>query len=99
MVKLIWSPRAAQDLSEICDYIARDSDEYARAFATRAVAIVETLPQQPLLGAKVPEYDRDDLRERLLHNYRIVYRIRPQSIEVVSIVHGARLFPTDLISS
>lgn len=56
-LKLIWSPRAVQDLTDICDYIARDSDQYARTFAARAIEIVETLPKQPGLGAKVPEYD------------------------------------------
>jgi plasmid stabilization system protein ParE len=97
MARLIWSPRAARDLTEICDYIARDSDEYARLIAQRVFAVVESIPKNPKQGAKVPEYDRDDLRERILLNYRIVYRLRRNAVELVSIVHGARLLPTDLL--
>jgi len=65
MARLIWSPRAIQDLTDISDYIARDSEQYARLFAERVVGIVESIPNHPKLGAKVPEYDRDDLRERI----------------------------------
>jgi addiction module RelE/StbE family toxin len=93
MVGLIWSPRALDDLQSICQYIARDSDRYAKLFAQRIIALVESIPRHPLLGPVVPEYRRDDLRERLLQNYRIVYRWRGDVIEIVTLVHAARLLP------
>jgi addiction module RelE/StbE family toxin len=96
--RLIWSPRSVRDLTDICDYIARDSEQYARLFAQRVVALVESIPNNPKAGAKVSEYGRDDLRERVLQNYRIVYRLRRKAIEIVSIVHGARLLPRDLLN-
>ncbi|MGQ0636785.1 MAG: type II toxin-antitoxin system RelE/ParE family toxin [Planctomycetaceae bacterium] len=96
MARLIWSPRALRDLEEICEFIARDSEKYARVIAGRVVEIVERLPTHPRAGSIVPEYDRDDLRERILYSYRIVYRLRDDAIEVVSIVHGARMLPGDL---
>jgi toxin ParE1/3/4 len=93
MARLIWSPRAVRDLDDVCDYIARTSDRYARAFAEQVTTLVESIPQQPCLGAVVPEYDRDDLRERLVQNYRVIYRLRGEDVEIVSICHGARLLP------
>ena len=96
MANLFWSPRAVQDLEDICDYIARDSERYARLFAERVFAIVESIPDQPRLGSIVPEFDRDDIRERIFQNYRIVYRLRADTIEVVSICHGARILPSYL---
>ena len=93
MVKLIWSPRAAADLEEICNYIALDSEHYARLFAQRIVTLIEKILDFPKAGRVVPEYQRDDLRERIFQNYRIVYRIKEEAIEIVSIVHGARLLP------
>jgi toxin ParE1/3/4 len=93
VVKLIWSPRALSDIDSACDYIARDSTRYAYLFAERVVALIETIPQHPLLGAIVPEYDRSDLRERHFQNYRIVYRVTPNAVEVVSVTHAARLLP------
>jgi len=65
MVKLIWSPRCLQDLDNACEYIARESPRYAYLFADRLVRFIETVAKQPLLGAVVPEYNRQDLRERL----------------------------------
>ena len=91
MAKLIWSPRALADLQAICEYIARDSDRYAKLFAERVVQLTESMPQHPLLGATVPEYGREDLRERRFQNYRIVYRVAPDRIEIVTISHAARL--------
>jgi addiction module RelE/StbE family toxin len=93
MAKLIWAPQALDDLDAICDYIARDSKRYAALFAERVVALAESIAEQPLLGATVPEYQQEDLRERLFHNYRIVYRVRPDAVQIVTIVHGARLLP------
>jgi len=93
MAKVIWSPCALSDLDNACEFIGRDSLKYAYLFAERVMALIETIPQHALLGAVVPEYRRDDLRERLFQNYRIVYRVRRDSIEVVSITHAARLLP------
>ncbi len=96
MVKLIWSPQALKDLDVACEFIARDSARYAYLFAQRIVALVESIPQNPLLGAVVQEYDRDDIRERLFQNYRIVYRYVENRVEIVTIVHAARLLPPSL---
>ena len=93
MAKLIWSPRALRDLDGVCDYIARDSAKYAYLFAERIVAFVETIPRFPLLGVVVPEYGIEDLRERVFQSYRVVYRLREDAVEIVTISHGARLLP------
>ena len=93
MAQLIWSARASADLDTICEYIARDSDRYARLFAERVVRLVESVPYHPLLGAIAPESQREDLRERLFQNYRIVYRVRRDVVEIVTIMHAARLLP------
>jgi plasmid stabilization system protein ParE len=93
MAQLIWSPRAARDFHNICEYIARDSRRAARKFGRRLLQVIESIPHQPLLGAIVPEYERHDIRERMLADYRIVYRLRDDGIEIVAITHGARLLP------
>jgi len=93
MAQLIWSPRAVQDLQDACEYIARTSDRYARVFAEQVVSLIESIPEQPYLGGMVPEYEREEIRERLYHNYRIIYRLRDDVFEVVAITHGAQLLP------
>jgi len=49
MARLVWSENAIHDLDEICTYISRTSDEYARTFAVQVRAIVESIPDQPYL--------------------------------------------------
>lgn len=92
-LKLIWSPRAASDLEEICEYISRDSEYYARLFAQKVMLIAETIAEFPMTGRVVPEYKREHIRERIFQRYRIVYRLKPGVVEIAAIVHGARLLP------
>jgi plasmid stabilization system protein ParE len=43
----------------------------------------------------VPEYGREEIRERLVYDYRLIVRVRTDDgvLEVVRIFHGARLLP------
>jgi toxin ParE1/3/4 len=93
MVKLIWSPQAASDLVEICEFISKDSEDYAKIYAQRIVSVIDSIPKFPRSGRVVPEYRREDVRERIFQNYRIVYRVKVDAIEVTAIVHCARLLP------
>jgi plasmid stabilization system protein ParE len=43
MVELRWSESAVEDLEELCNYIASDSEEYARNIARRIIDTVETV--------------------------------------------------------
>lgn len=88
-LKIKWSPRAASSLEEICDYIAKDSEYYATLFAKKVTAIVRTIPQFPKSGRIVPEYDDENLREKIYEGYRIVYRIKSDLIEIAAICHGS----------
>lgn len=89
--KIIWSPKAAWNLESICSFIDQDSPHYASLFAKRIVDITENIPAFPRAGRIVPEYNDANLRERLYKSYRIVYRINPSFIEIVAVVHCARL--------
>ena len=88
--KIIWSPRAASNFEDICNYIAKYSKYYASLFAKRINAIIKNIPQFPKSGRAVPEYKDDNLREKIYKNYRIVYRIKGDFIEMAAICHGAK---------
>ncbi len=88
--RIKWSPKAASHFEGICDYIAKDLKYYAVLFAKKVVVIVKSLPQFPKAGRIVPEYNDENLREKIYGNYRIVYRIKEEIIEIVAICHGAR---------
>ena len=93
-LKIIWSPQGASNLEEICDYISKDSEYYASLFAKRVIKIIKSIPGSPRLGRIVPEYNEENLRERIYGNYRIIYRIKPETIEIAAICHGSRLLET-----
>ena len=97
--KIIWSPKAANNLEEICNYIAKDSEYYAAIVAKRIVAIVESIPQYPSSGRIVPEYLNTSLREKFYKHYRIVYRIMEDMIEIVAICHGSKMLDENLIKN
>ena len=86
-----WAPRAASHLEQICEYISRDSETYARIFAKKVLSMVEYIASFPKIGRVVPEYNDPNLRERIYGNYRIVYRLKDDVIEIAAISHGAQL--------
>jgi plasmid stabilization system protein ParE len=90
--RLIWSPRARQNLREIIDNIARDAPANAGPVARRFFQRVASLPDQPGQGRLVPEHDAaDGLREVFVHRWRVIYRVVGDGVEIVAILHGARL--------
>ena len=91
-----WSPKAAHQLEAIVEYIAQDSTRYATIFARRILQTVRSIPTHPLAGRVVPEYGEPNLREKIHQGYRIVYRLTPQTVEIVAICHGARLIDNAL---
>jgi len=93
MAEIRWSLSAVDDLKSICLYIEKDSSYYAANFAKNVIARIELLLKFPEAGRIVPEYDESHIREIIYQNYRIVYRIKKDVIEIVRISHGAKLLP------
>ena len=85
-----WSARARTDLRELQSYIAQDSPHYARQFVEKIFKAVETLAEHPQIGRKVREANREDIRELIFQNYRIIYRIKPEHVYIVTVLHGGR---------
>jgi plasmid stabilization system protein ParE len=57
---------------------------------TKITKAVRTASQNPLLGQVVAEFSDNDIRERLIQKYRLVYRVRTDAIVILAIIHGAR---------
>lgn len=91
MTQLLWTRQAVEDVEAIKAYVARDSERYAALLAEQLVAAVGRLALFPQSGRIVPEVGDDSLREVIYGNYRVVYRIQAESVEVVAVHHAARL--------
>ena len=82
-------PQAVDDLEQITSYIGKDSPEYASLLTKKIFASVETLEQFPKMGRIVPEYEKESLRELIIRNYRIIYQIKGNVIEILTVFHGS----------
>ena len=91
-----WTEAALADLQAIETYIGRHSLQYGRSMVERILDRSGQLADFPRLGAEVPEYADEALRELLENPYRIVYRVYEDRIDVVAVVHGARRMPRGL---
>jgi len=91
MAEVRWTPQAAEDLESIAEFIAEDSPHYARLFVIDILQAISRLIDFPRSGRIVPELNDPVIREIILGNYRIVYRLRDEIVEILTVYHGARL--------
>ncbi|MFZ3041400.1 MAG: type II toxin-antitoxin system RelE/ParE family toxin [Thiobacillus sp.] len=89
-MNLVWSHTAREDLKHLRTYIGQDSPIYARQFIQRIIARAEAIRGFPNLGRRVPETDRDDIREIVFQGYRIIYQIASNHALVLTVLHGSR---------
>ena len=84
-MKIFWSPLAVERLENIFEYISKDDSIAAQKMIERIFKKVESLSKFPERGRKVPEANREEIREVFESEYRIIYRIEPKRIFVLSI--------------
>jgi toxin ParE1/3/4 len=89
MATLHRSTTSEEDCREIWRFIAQDNIDAADALLRHIYAKLELYAQQPRMGTV-----RDDLAPGLrsfpFGNYLVVYRIVPDGIELVRVVHAKR---------
>ena len=91
MEQIIWTKIASNDMKEIYNYISRDSLKYASITLQKIYNKIQKLKPNPKIGRYVPEYNNKQIREVFEGNYRIIYRIKNKTIEILRIFHSARL--------
>jgi len=94
-MRVHWTENAIGHLVNIYEYIAINSPTYGKRMVDRITRRSEQIAKQPLSGRKVPEYDAKDIRELIEKPYRIVCRIKQDQIDVVAVIHGARILPDE----
>ena len=86
-----WSPEAIEDLEAIAEYIARDSQYYARAVVSEMLSVSRDLSKFPHMCRTVPETSDKNIRERFVYSYRLIYQIESEKILIIAVTHGKRL--------
>ena len=91
--EIVWSFWASDDLVSIAEHISRDSEFYAATVVRELVAAARSLRVFAERGRRVPEYDDPSIRELIVRKYRRVYRVHPERVAVLRIIHGAHEMP------
>ena len=95
--RIYWTRQSQEDLRQVRAFISRDAPATASAFVRRLRDSVNRLKEFPESGQVVPELGREDIRELLRGNYRIIYRVGQERIDVLAVYHSARLLDADSI--
>lgn len=98
-MKLFWTETARHDLLMIRRYIAADNPTAAKRWVERLRERARNALHAPLAGRKGPEFSRDDIRELIEGNYRIVYQVLTDRLVVLTVFEGHRLFPEEKIDN
>ena len=96
-MKVHWTDTAIDHLSAIYDYIALDVEKYAKRMVDRLTKRSEQIANSPYSGRMVPEFEDKLIREVIEGPYRIIYYIKPEQIDVLAVIHGARLLTEKMI--
>ncbi|MFZ5797740.1 MAG: type II toxin-antitoxin system RelE/ParE family toxin [Thermodesulfobacteriota bacterium] len=97
-MKIIWSPLAIERASEISEYIAQDNPIAAAKWIEALFEKVGVLKSSPMSGRIVPETQRDDIREIIYGNYRIIYAVIKSKVCILTVRHGRQILPTEEIT-
>lgn len=91
MLPVVWAREALDDASNIADYISDSNPTAADRMTEIIFGSAEVLGRHPHMyrpGRK------DGTREAIIHpNYILVYRVEPDQIRIVNVLHTARRYP------
>ena len=85
-----WSKRGSLRRMQCVQYIAQESGDWPTAWKWEddVFEAVSHLEEFSLSGSVVRAFGRTDIRQILLGDYRIIYRVKNNIPEIISIRHG-----------
>lgn len=88
--RVTWTEPAWADLEQAAAYLARSSVESGSALVSEAVRAAQSLAELADRGSRIEGLAVRDLRQLLIGQYRLIYRVSPDQVYVVAFVHGSR---------
>ena len=90
--QLEWRQQALDDLAEIVGFIADDNPDAAQELKDEIEAKAAKLPDHPKLYKSSSRVK--GMREMVVRkNYIVLYRVTPELVEVVNVLHARRQWP------
>ena len=90
-MKITWSPLAIERVTEIAQYISEHDSGYATELVEKIFNRVLQLETFPESAPIVQDINRTDIRQLLVANYQIMYRIKEEEILVLSVRHDRQI--------
>ena len=91
-----WSKRGNRRRTQCVRYIANESQDWFTAWRWEddVFATTAQLNDFPESGSIVCELRRDDIRQVLVGDYRVIYRVKRRNVEILTVRHMALLWNT-----
>ncbi len=91
-MKILISDSAFNDLEAIKEhYLEERVPQIGIEFVVEIIKHIETLPTNPEIGRKVPEFNEKNIRELIHSPFRIVYLNEERSVHVIRVWRSGRL--------
>lgn len=95
-MRVVWTRRARYRLQQILAYIVKGQPDNADRFVDHLIHRGDSVGEQPHRGRVVPECQESTIREVFEHDYRIIYRILPERVDILTVRHGSQLLPVEV---
>jgi len=97
-VKVIWSPLAEARAIEAVDFIARERPQAAAAWLEGLLERTAALGRFPRRGRVVVEIGLPAYRELLHAPFRVIYRVDPERVVILTLRHSRRAWDESELS-
>jgi len=94
-MEIVLTDRFLTRVEECTDYIALDHIPTAIKWAEGVFEHCQKLSDQPESERIVPEFRRPEIRELIHGNYRLVYELKTNQIDMLTIWHTRQMLPDD----
>jgi len=91
-MKINWTQPALYAAQDIKSFIEKDSPLYAEKFILKLIKRIELLRLHPDSGTHIPGYEKKNIRQIIVGNYRVIYQHSDAGVLILHIVHGKRDF-------
>lgn len=89
-MNVVWARLAEDQVADAFAYIAAERPSAALRWFERIVEAAGSLSVLPDQGRRVPESDRESIREVLVEPYRMVYRRDDDAVVILTVQHERR---------
>jgi toxin ParE1/3/4 len=91
MVKIKISQQAQKDMRQIYDFVSKESLQNADSLVEKFIIKIDSLSSFPERGKIVKEFSRPSIREVSVYKFRIIYKVSPRIVRIITIHHSSRL--------